>query len=648
MIYKGYPLLSLKVEYEQTHTGQYYLAWYDQHDEFHQEWTDYRARLWPSYHQPPYSGFVDTFDHIPVLPGAAKAFLGMTYNPDRNPALGKSVELMGHSLNTIHSKNLAHLTLKPHPVDEVGQFIKADFGSVKPKWVRNPIANRGVSMTLPRIKAAYHLNAQHQVTPFAKNQSTYLSPMMVPVIMVETHAGEKKTIWANGADGISANWDPDHHRLHLRIYAYHYLEHTLLVHQESPAEAPQKDHAAVRHHPNLALTKTLPEQNLSVVITKTDQVAFPLWQPKGYLATLILTEHADYQEPKTEPLLMYGNQAHRLVKGQGILGNRIPLTKSIFVLGEAFAFKKTMPDGRQVPFIQASYEGNANFRGMMHRYLAAGYPMEFGPHTPGTRHYQIGDTTRALEMLKALKAKIWIDHGSSPGMMMRGGWDKDEADYYMVDALHEKGYEYIWADGDRYPMGEQYGDINLTKAYQPANVLYTVPRIEAIQKNTKPLRFFSTGIYQWSGRPFRQTILDKLLSDHGIAIIHCYLPYHGLNFTLNQKGDRIRDTLAPWYNPSLKRMADLRDRGDLYLSTLSQWGDYVRSVQQLEWIPSKNGVVIHNPGQTLPDITIASHRWPQQKPIAIEPSKVSGAKTRGNIQHQWLSLPTGDTMLHSP
>lgn len=556
-----------------------------------------------------------------------------------------------------------------------------------------PMVSQGVQVDLPHVCRAWVMNRQHQwhaLTP--QNTPHTLGQFHPHLVLFQRCDGAAYVLSTGALDMIQVGFATPivrsktkqsgipSQQLSISLFTYHADERKTQVTQvSSELRYHRGQWVWYRQHPNLGVTQQRSASQLALSIQPLPKEAveqlserqlpfrkagvpwlgFVSLQPKGTSATLIITDHADYHEAVTDRWLMYGNEQAQYRSGEGFLGNHIPLTKSIFVLGDAFPFEMALhPSEPLVKFNQASYQGDVQFRQQLMQYQRAGARIEYGPHTAGTRHYTAQETEQALKLIKPLKPQVWIDHGSTPTMMMRGGWDKQEPNHYLVPLLAQYGYKYVWMNGDRYPFVTLSKDFSLIRDNLPANLLYTLPRLNPSAQTPWPVKVFSTGgAYYWDADFFSDPVLNRFIDQRGVYIIHAYLGLSAFDYHQPSASQR-RVTLYPWFNPLLQRLHRAEQSGSLNLSTLSQWARYVELAQnvQVQWVQTSHDpvLVVTNPNaEAIKGFTLAIKPLPSIKtgsslalPKAVlYRGRLLPQKTIQHTTYVWWDLPPGQSIL---
>lgn len=80
---------------------------------------------------------------------------------------------------------------------------------------------------------------------------------------------------------------------------------------------------------------------------------------------------------------------------------------------------------------------------MIERYRREKLPLELGLHTLRRENPTVtAETVRAtLDGLREFEMRVWIDHGAVITNLMRRGWDRRNAMYYVAETLSSNGFD---------------------------------------------------------------------------------------------------------------------------------------------------------------------------------------------------------------
>ncbi|MBI2193443.1 MAG: hypothetical protein HYU36_15820 [Planctomycetes bacterium] len=643
---QGSQNLLFEVDYDQTHTGQYFFAWADETGRYQERWTDCRMRIWPFPDGSSFQRMRDEFPYLPIAPEARGVFLGLCHNPTRDPSIVRQVRVYGGRMRRYALGRRACITPR-----EMGssRVYTLQFESLHDGVTRGPIAGSGVQVTIAPATKVFILKRDHSLMELQDGRKWVLGSFLPHQVGFMDEHGILHTLSFGAADLLEVNWIAAGRALTIDAYHYHFSERSLLVNRAEPTPFPEGGEGSGRRcHENLGVARWLPRAEMTLVYSEGGRFLMPLWQPQGRQATLILTEHADFQETESDLLLTYGNPEGKVTPGQGLAGNQIHYTKSLFACGADFPFVLRMPGGKkEISFKQVSYAGNREFGELIRRYRKEGLPIEFGAHTAGSWNPDAEETRYGLTQLSGLGIRIWIDHGANETMIMRSGWDSSRPKYYILPALREFGIEYAWADGDLYGQAEVYGDLSLIRDNAPSHLLYYVPALDTDAGDRWKLKLFSTMNVQWSASLFSTDSLETFVQNRSVSILHCYLAYNVIQFDLDE-GGRRHMKLAGWYDQSLQNLARFRDQGRLHIDSLANWGDYVSAVRRVTLIPEREGFLLLNPQGTIRGMSFECISLPglecPGEPI-LDGQRILNSKRVGDRLCFWTDIPSGEHRL---
>ena len=252
----------------------------------------------------------------------------------------------------------------------------------------------------------------------------------------------------------------------LTLYAYDYFaaqrsNYAFNVHNNTQIILNKnKEPMFFRSYINQSFLKKIKKRE--IIIYCSDQLKFivPSRHPGGKKATVIFVEHADYQMTQTENLMMYGNSKGEYFEGEGIIGNNIPYTKSIFLIGKNYKFVVNNNE-----FVQPTYNDDKEFKKIIDKYL--NHNIEIAAHNLGTVPDSLkkGSSKKAMKILENLGGATWTDHGSMPQNLAFWGWDKKNR-FYILDELKNRKIKYLWVMNDYLPYNydDEVININLLKS----------------------------------------------------------------------------------------------------------------------------------------------------------------------------------------
>jgi hypothetical protein len=594
--------------------------------------------------------FTDTFTGIPSRIDATQTAFYLQDQGMRSGSKSADTELVlyGHdvSRDTPSNKQVVVATATLNAVGFWTKFWGAgDTGDLKhdvafTATTGADIIGRGVKFRITGVEAVTTVRANHDLQTTAKASEMTIGAMLPQVVAYKTTAStgkrgdvaEFRTLYFHNADLVKLTFDPETASLEIDAYGYEFRERSTRGSVRHP-DANQR-----RVHPNLGVVNRLPADRLSITHTRSNSVAFPVWQPNGHLASFAITEHADYVGVQQDMMTMYGGNRAVVSSGQGILGNKIPLTKSVFALGAQNKFTaRTASAETTGEFQQPSLETKL-FLEQLRKYKADGRDVEIGAHCisgslAGPQRTSALVAT-ALELMAEFKPVSWIDHGG-PECLWESGWDPTSA-HYIVPLLKKHKFKYFNALGDKYD-----GFTNMIADNEPSNLLFhSIGLDDDLNDDWKPL-VFNTVPLGLQNKNFMPKHIRNIIRARGLINIHTYLPYESLQW--EQVGDAPPTLmLNPWYNEILGNLAAANKAGDLYLATNQRLNDFIWQVRALGYYTVGTSVHLVNPNnEPIKGLTIATRDLTADSKAAptIGGVKVLGKRTSDGTTYRWFDLP---------
>lgn len=339
--------------------------------------------------------------------------------------------------------------------------------------------------------------------------------------------------------------------------------------------------------------------------------------PNGYRSTVVLTDHADFDEPRGLQELLWGQ-----VGFDGLLGMGLPITKSIFVRR-----KKGQPNGDL---------GSTEFQGVIDRFDADGgeVALHLTRDIPTRRDILAKD----LASVRHYDICTWIDHANDLPQAVSVCGTIRGSEFYNLDLLTGSGIRHFWSyidiKKDFRPFRWGISDC----AYLGKQAWYVVQRIAAarglLPEHVERLRGIALGVLrgiggyrglsaiqdaitafnQWVYQPlfldrsgtgsrvyfFNSHLisdltlldrrrLDELVRDHGWLIAHVYL--------CEQWRDARRGGARAGVKAAARDLRELRDRGEIWVATLRDLVAWLERRQNVLLRPAGGGrIEIENAG----------------------------------------------------
>lgn len=304
-------------------------------------------------------------------------------------------------------------------------------------------------------------------------------------------------------------------------------------------------------------------------------------QPFGYLATHVWTEHADEQTMATNRAIYFGSEkiSTALDAVGGFVKYKVPVTKSVFYSNPYYqenghSHVAIQQNREFLPFLDQLHEQGSEI--VLHTL----YPYEFV-------HYQ-STTDEILRFMKSrFDSKTWIDHGYLKASFAFDGLDI-KTPHYLAKYWEKYDTRYFW----------HYSSEDIANVTDSLS-LYQTERGDSLRTPLYWSHPTVTGpFYSWAAAVVPENTLAtytgkhlyELVHNRGVLINHTYLARvpkekHGGMFVIRDaKGDWV---IHPALDRLLNKMAVLRDRGDLYLTTVRDIMDYWINLSQvrIEYLP---------------------------------------------------------------
>jgi hypothetical protein len=572
--------------------------------------------------------YVDVFTGIPARIGAAQMAFFLQDSSMRSVSKAKkgSLSVYGQQIDRAPVASGAYTLARAQRPSEQAGFAPTIHDELSFNGAEGTeLAGRGVRFELDDVAALFTVQLNHDVFEHKKAGTYHLGSMAPPVIGYRTRYHDQRTISFSGTDLIRFTYDPATQKLVVEAFDYDFRERTTRVSKLYPNTDGKRVHA------NLGFVSKLPPQKMRITHSNSGIMAFPLWQPGGALASFVVTEHADYVGVKQDTMTMFGSDKQQIVDGKGFLGNRIPLTKTIFPTGKPGPFQTRTGGSASVgPIQQSTLNTDDGFLKMLHGYAADGFDVEIGVHCVGTNEDQTQRKTRhvaeALDLMRQFKPITWVDHGGRD-CLWETGWDPT-SDHYVIPLLKQHNFKYINMLGDKYD-----GRYNMLSDNQPSNILfYSVGIDDDIGDAWKPI-VFNTVPIGFRETDFTKEHLAKMVQARGLVNIHTYLPYEATMFETSADGLPVLK-IHPWYNQLLQNIAEAARTGDLYLATARTLNDYMWKVRSLHVHSIGNAIVAGNPEKhSMPGLAIGYRAMPSDviktpPVVTLSGASISSTKSR--------------------
>lgn len=411
--------------------------------------------------------------------------------------------------------------------------------------------------------------------------------------------------------------------------------------------------------------------------------------PEGYLAGYVFTEHADGGNIETHRAAYYGAEDISDVKDAtgGFVGHRIPVTLSVFYADSTGNLPgSSIRDDPDKPVLLD----------FLDKIYSTGL-YDICLHTPEPYNSNRETLVESIKFMKErFNASSWIDHGMYSGNSNRESFVCDGlnpgSEYYAADLWETFGTRYFWNTAKEYPLvpspsikkdirelrfkevstelwrrylyqkvykGLSSYDafIATLKGYVPRNELNTLQPFKG-QSYPTPLYWrnitrteqfyswatdynqdyegFSTDDAEYQLR-YEENQLNKLLTDWGIFIGHAYFSRRikGRDILSEENGKVV---INPYFDKYLGIMERMRDRGDLYITTISDLLDYWVLLENVtfEYLPDGSIEVFNANDKQINGLSLAF----RADSVQIN-GEVPSFKRIMNNTIVWFDLPAG-------
>jgi len=496
-----------------------------------------------------------------------------------------------------------------------------------------------------------------------------------------THRGQRAPEWTllvdDDADGLQALRQGPH--LLARV--------DLLSAETRPFShfaACTEDWHAPNHRELLSVRLVQPDELLHSEVVLYSDAAVPLFKaryPDGRNAALVITDHADQTAVLTLRALIGGTSdvtSSSFSQG-GLLAHGLSITKSLWMSsGEpappplGYSAAHAAASGPHVapaapksshasrvstilsfrnrysrPQVDATGGGrpqldDPDVAEMADRMARLGW--EIVPHSATPVRDERDRTTQALEWFQRYKARTWIDHQPYTNCEALVNQGYQTGPFGIIDLLQKFGYSYAWSGIDVPP-----GSLNLLSPrrldrYVP--VLWPAGRLYG--GTPSGLWLFSTMMTYIDAQKFfklySKRALDQLERERGLHIAHTYLeafhppssPFATRNLMLPGKhaGEVV---ISPKLDALFAALAGRVSRGSLWVPTLSQLGDHMRSMAFVSVRLLANGSAVLRSPQALSGATFVVPRPSLQVLVDGQPPK--GLRTTAKETTFWVDLP---------
>jgi len=408
--------------------------------------------------------------------------------------------------------------------------------------------------------------------------------------------------------------------------------------------------------------------------------------PYGYQASYIFTEHADAGNIKTQRAAYFGSE--QVIRASDAIGGfvkyGIPTTKSVFYLASGSSkgsgIKEDSSDSLLIKFLDQLHSTRL---------------YDICLHTPEESNSSRIVLAEAIEFMKNRYNTIsWIDHGFFKGAVNREAFVADGLDpnsvYYAADLWEKFDTRYFWSPQVEYnrdslhiSLTEEIKKFQFYKAYVSlwknflsSRELKEMTPFQAIKElnrryhnkfesnslmpgmgDSYPTPLYwqhptrTNNFYSWATDFVQlfvdlspeiveqeQIQIDNLVKNRGIFISHgYYVRKHDSKVIISDEKGKL--VVNPYFNEILSSIAQKRDKGELYTTTVRDLLDY--------WIKLENVTFEYLPGGEI-EITNNNDKPIQGLSIAMKTDKVSidnkipSTKKLGEDTIIWFDVNAGE------
>ncbi len=373
--------------------------------------------------------------------------------------------------------------------------------------------------------------------------------------------------------------------------------------------------------------------------------------PAGYEAAYIWTEHADWGDIRTHRATYFGSE--KITDADSAVGGfvkyRIPVTKSVFY-DNPDSIRNTTASAGLFTSLESSIKTDTSFRDFLFQIYKKG--SEICLHTPEQYTTTPERLQDALEYMKEhFHSPTWIDHGyNNLPENNREDFVCSGVDNFASDLWKKYGIKYFWnpwyEDFEAFKNWGFFGSIeNFYRGFgdfmpEPDFWLHPTRTAGFYHWPTYSVLYIETeGLWDYY---FSKHQLNLFVSDWGVEINHCYPAW-----TLPGKGFwkfASDSTIAAMdgFNRTLGRMARLRDKGVLNVTTVEDFINYRLSVENVSYtvLPDGRIKITNNSGRIIKGLSFAV----KARFVLVNGLKPFQKQVDDDLVF-WFDLPAGKTAL---
>ncbi len=377
--------------------------------------------------------------------------------------------------------------------------------------------------------------------------------------------------------------------------------------------------------------------------------------PKGYEATYIWTEHADYSDIRTNRATYFGSESisHPDSAIGGFVRYNIPVTKSVFYDNPDSVSNLEASKG-VFTTLESTILTDSQFSEFLFHLDDKG--SDICLHTPE----QYTTTAKRLEealfyMQTTFRSPSWIDHGNNNGpqnnredLICDG--TLEDSPYYAIDLWNKYGVKYL--------HNAYYEELNtfkdwqfessLEKPYSGFGDFFPKPDYYHHPTRTSNLVHWPTSSalfveehYLWDYL-FNIDKLRSLVENRAVEINHTYPAWVD-----PQKGMWTFDTdstivAQSGFNQALANMSELRNEGKLNVCTIKDFLDYRTAIDKVDYglLPDGRILLTNNNDSDINGLTMVA----SAKAVTVN-SLIPDQKTVDDEIIFWFDIGAGDSKI---
>lgn len=376
--------------------------------------------------------------------------------------------------------------------------------------------------------------------------------------------------------------------------------------------------------------------------------------PNGFLSTYIWTEHADWTDIRTHKAVCFGSEKVIYSKDAigGFVKHEIPVSKSVFYCNpdeicnnHAESFKNNFTT--KICNIQQ----NPDFLSFLKDLHINGF--DIAMHTPEQYTSNNNTMNEACEFMKhTFNAATWIDHGYNNAK-------KNNRENIVCDGLIEKsdnfskeiwlqnGIKYFWTPYfEEIPYFTNY-NFNLSSKTPATRFGNHFPNPDSwvCPSVSKEIVFWRTNYLTdaknsaWDYQ-FNNKVFDEIVENSDVIINHTYPAMVNVNNGFWQYNANNEIVINPAFDNVLKLMKQYKDSGKINFTTIKDWLNYQKLIENIEIIPISESEfkIINKNNINIDGLSFST------KAENIEIENI-GKKVNGDENIFWFTIKAGESKI---